>query len=204
MPYQSEGPGTWNYLVRLTGKTLFILGLVLLVLGLLSGFWPAPAFILLLLLGAALLSAPGFAPFKMVPVRFSEERVRGALLRAFSPPATRLFFHVLKTALLTFLALTAASVLLLLLAQGPIKKRDTRADGREMTGALQRYYQKTGRYPASLSELIGNNPMRQGWKSDGWGRAYQYRLSPDGTDYLLTSAGSDGRFRTGDDLVFHY
>jgi hypothetical protein len=109
----------------------------------------------------------------------------------------------LKTALLTSLAVLAAWMVLLLLAQGFIKNRDTRTDCRQMTRALDHFYERTARYPANLAELIGKSPLRQGWKRDGWGKAYRYSTATGGTSYLLISAGRDGRFNTGDDLTFY-
>jgi hypothetical protein len=78
----------------------------------------------------------------------------------------------------------------------------TRADGAEITRALLEYRAQTGRYPETLAALTEGRPLRAGWLTDGWGRPYDYRLEQNGRTFRLTSAGRDGRFGTGDDLLW--
>ena len=56
------------------------------------------------------------------------------------------------------------------------------------------------KYPKELNELIGNSPIRQGWKKDAWNREYQFEITNNGKGFLITSAGSDGKFKTEDDI----
>lgn len=66
---------------------------------------------------------------------------------------------------------------------------------------IQGWKQKYGHYPKDLSQLIGNNPIRQEWKNDIWNRTYKYKVIHNGTAFLLQSAGADGKFDTQDDIT---
>ena len=57
-----------------------------------------------------------------------------------------------------------------------------------------------GKYPTELNELIGNSPLRQDWKKDAWNREYEFTIIENGKRFLITSAGSDGKFGTEDDI----
>ncbi|UKM66179.1 type II secretion system protein GspG [Flavobacteriaceae bacterium GSB9] len=70
----------------------------------------------------------------------------------------------------------------------------------EITERMEKWKEKFGIYPTDLNELIGNNPMRQEWKTDSWNRPYQYSLTQSGIGFLIISAGSDGKFGTDDDI----
>ena len=70
----------------------------------------------------------------------------------------------------------------------------------EITQRMEKWKEKFGIYPNDLKELIGNNPMRQEWKTDSWNRPYQYSVTENGTVFLIVSAGSDGMFKTEDDI----
>ena len=41
---------------------------------------------------------------------------------------------------------------------------------------------------------------REGFRTDPWGTEYQFKLSPNGSAYMLWSAGPDLKVRTGDDI----
>ena len=51
----------------------------------------------------------------------------------------------------------------------------------------------------NLNELIGNSPLRQDWKKDAWNREYKFTIIDNGNGFL-TSAGSDGKFGTENDI----
>lgn len=70
----------------------------------------------------------------------------------------------------------------------------------EITERMEKWNEKFGTYPENLKELIGNNPMRQDWKTDSWNRPYQYSVTESGNGFLIVSSGSDGKFQTKDDI----
>lgn len=71
------------------------------------------------------------------------------------------------------------------------------------------YREHTGGWPADLTDLYRAPPGLPGWRGpyldgdppplDGWNRAVRYERAAGG--WTLTSAGEDGRFGTGDDLL---
>ncbi|MEG3659435.1 type II secretion system protein GspG [Arenibacter palladensis] len=70
----------------------------------------------------------------------------------------------------------------------------------EMTKRMESWNEKYGKYPTDLNELIGNSPLRQDWKKDAWNREYEFKVTENGQGFLITSAGSDGKFNTEDDI----
>ena len=76
----------------------------------------------------------------------------------------------------------------------------TKKEIHEMSKRMENWNEKFGKYPKELSELIGNSPIRQGWKKDAWNREYQFEITNNGKGFLITSAGSDGKFKTEDDI----
>lgn len=70
----------------------------------------------------------------------------------------------------------------------------------EMSERMENWNEKFGKYPTELKELIGNSPLRQDWKKDAWNREYKFTIIENGNGYLITSAGSDGKFGTEDDI----
>ena len=70
----------------------------------------------------------------------------------------------------------------------------------EISDRLENWNENIGQYPTELSELIGNNPIRQGWKKDAWDRGYKYEITKNGEGFLIISAGSDGQFGNEDDI----
>ena len=76
----------------------------------------------------------------------------------------------------------------------------TKKEIHEMSKRMENWNEKLGKYPKELNELIGNSPIRQGWKKDAWNREYQFEITNNGKGFLITSAGSDGKFKTEDDI----
>ena len=70
----------------------------------------------------------------------------------------------------------------------------------EMSNRMENWNEKFGKYPTELNELIGNSPLRQEWKKDAWNREYEFTITENGKGFLITSAGSDGKFGTKDDI----
>jgi len=81
-----------------------------------------------------------------------------------------------------------------------IFSKKTKKEIAEITERMEKWKEKFKKYPKDLNELIGNNPMRQEWKTDSWNRPYHYSVTEDGIEFLIVSAGSDGKFDTEDDI----
>jgi len=76
----------------------------------------------------------------------------------------------------------------------------TKKEISEMSDRMENWNEKFGQYPTEMNELIGNSPIRQDWKKDAWNRAYEFKITQNGKSFLITSAGSDGKFGTDDDI----
>lgn len=70
----------------------------------------------------------------------------------------------------------------------------------EISERMENWNEKFGKYPTDLNELIGSSPLRQDWKKDAWNREYKFTITENGKGFLITSAGSDGKFKTEDDI----
>ena len=69
-----------------------------------------------------------------------------------------------------------------------------------MSNRMENWKENLGQYPTELNELIGNSPLRQDWEKDAWNRAYKLTISENGKGFLITSAGSEGKFGTEDNI----
>ena len=182
-----------RYLVKLTGKILFVTGLILCILMMLAGFWPSLLVLLMMLIGAGMVSLRN--------VRLTWPRLND--LRAILPRiSTASVMLVFGRVLVVFFAFVIAGALLFWLTRDYFKKRDTYNDCIGITNALQHYYKHEHRYPASLSEIIDKYPLRQGWRRDHWNNNYAYSVADDARSYTLISPGKDHRLNTRDDIVF--
>ena len=76
----------------------------------------------------------------------------------------------------------------------------TKSELSEMRDRMENWNENLGKYPSELNELIGNSPLRQGWKKDTWNREYEFKITENGNGFLITSAGPDGEFGTEDDI----
>ena len=76
----------------------------------------------------------------------------------------------------------------------------TKQEISKMSNRMDNWKENLGKYPTELNELIGNSPLRQEWKKDAWNREYEFKIIENGNGYLITSAGSDGKFGTEDDI----
>ena len=70
----------------------------------------------------------------------------------------------------------------------------------QISHRMENWKENLGQYPTELNELIGNSPLRQDWKKDAWNRKYEFKITENGEKFLITSAGSDGKFGTDDDI----
>jgi TM2 domain-containing membrane protein YozV len=82
------------------------------------------------------------------------------------------------------------------------KPEATRAEAVEIVRVLEEFRGGARAYPDELEIVIGQRPLRAGWRADEWGHPYRYTVEEDGQSFELVSAGPDGRLDTEDDLVF--
>lgn len=85
----------------------------------------------------------------------------------------------------------------------------TRASIATISTQVDVYQLDTGRYPASLDNLLNssgepnwNGPYIRGGKvalADAWGTPFSYRV--EGNSYKITSAGKDAQMGTEDDIT---
>jgi len=84
-----------------------------------------------------------------------------------------------------------------------IRANNSREEGNQIVSAIQRYHERSGKYPADISTLTQGIPIRSGWTTDGWGEEYVYQVTDDGRAFRLVSKGKDRALGTEDDIVFH-
>jgi hypothetical protein len=71
--------------------------------------------------------------------------------------------------------------------------------------ALQKAHESNGSYPTDVRDIlelpVADSRLRpqEWWLIDGWNRPFRY--IPQAPGYELRSAGEDGIFMSGDDLV---
>lgn len=78
--------------------------------------------------------------------------------------------------------------------------RNTQTEINQISQALEQYRSQSNGYPEKLEILIGNNPLKRDWETDGWGNNYAYEVAPDKQKFSLVSKGKDGMLRTSDDI----
>lgn len=193
-------PDTFKALIKISGKLLFIIGLVVNICMLIFGFWPSFIYILIMLAGAGLViinkdtNTSEFVDTETGWLKKSYNTIAAPFKQTDWQSLLKIVKNVLITLLTIFILIISAFVL----AQDYFKKRDTANNCKQITAALKQYKQSRKEYPASLSEL--KNPLLP--QLDQWGNVFRYRTENGGTHFILTSAGQDGKFNTGDDLVF--
>lgn len=84
-------------------------------------------------------------------------------------------------------------------AFGKVKVKLTRTNMITLERAIVSYMAQNGEAPKTLKDLASFSPMAAG-QLDAWGNLIKYqRLSE--SQFRLVSAGQDGAFGTGDDIV---
>jgi uncharacterized membrane protein len=191
---------TFRSLLKISGKILFVIGLVLNICMLCFGFWPSFIYILIMLAGAGLIIINKDTDTgEFVDTETSWLRKScNTIATSFKQADPQSIIKVLKSALVTLLAIFVLVISAFVLAQGYFKKRDAINNCKEITASLEHYKQSTKTYPASLSDL--RNPLLS--VHDQWDNTYHYQIQNNGAHFILTSSGEDGKFNTGDDLVF--
>jgi general secretion pathway protein G len=70
----------------------------------------------------------------------------------------------------------------------------------EIVQILEKEKKDLGVYPNALEDIIRNNPLRKQITKDHWNTNFWYKLSDDGTSYVLFSVGKDKTPKTADDI----
>ena len=191
---------TFKSLLKIAGKILFVIGLVLSIYALSWGFWPPFACILIVLAGAGLVILNKDADNEELGDNDTHwfTKILNTVASFLKKTDARSIEKVVKTTLIILIATFISIIAVFSLSQDYFKKRDTINGCKEITTALEKYKQSTKAYPTALSEL--RNPLLS--VHDQWGNMYNYQSLNNGGQFILTSAGLDGKFNTADDLVF--
>lgn len=172
---------TVKNLISTTGKVIFAIGMVLNIGMVFFGVWPSLIYLLLMLIGAALVSIIE----RGETISFNYTSIK----------------KLLTVVVVTCISVITVTITIFFFSKNYFNKRDTLSECKEMVIALKGYKESTNKYPITLSILIEGNPLRASWTKDQWNNPYKYILNNRGA-YVLTSAGSDNKFATQDDLVF--
>ncbi|MDO6492886.1 MULTISPECIES: type II secretion system protein GspG [unclassified Cellulophaga] len=116
-------------------------------------------------------------------------------------PFQRYFLQPSSIMVISALVIGNLSAILFFTYQGKfVFPEKTKQEISEMSARMDNWKENLGKYPTELNELIGNSPLRQEWKKDAWNREYEFKIIGNGKGYLITSAGSDGKFGNEDDI----
>lgn len=116
-------------------------------------------------------------------------------------PIQKYFFQPSVFILIAVIIIVSLSAFLFFTYQRTsVFPKKTEKELTEMNDSMEKWHEKFGHYPTELTELIGNNPIRQDWIKDAWNRPYKYTVSENGKGFSIISAGADGRFGTEDDI----
>nr|WP_067062727.1 type II secretion system protein GspG [Mucilaginibacter sp. L294] len=173
---------TFKSLISTTGKVIFAIGLVLNICMVFFGVWPSLIYLLLMLFGAAIVSFIG--KDDIIGLNFSSIK------------------NLLIVVTITCISIITLTIGISFFSKNYFNKTNTLSECKEIVIALNQYKENTTNYPANLSILIAGNPLRADWTKDQWGNPYKYIWNNNGSSYTLTSAGSDNKFNTKDDLTF--
>ncbi|GGH38406.1 MULTISPECIES: type II secretion system protein GspG [Flavobacteriaceae] len=116
-------------------------------------------------------------------------------------PIQKYFMQPSALMVIAFLVVGSLSAILFFTYQRTsVFPEKTKKEISEMSDRMENWNENLGQYPTELNELIGNSPLRQDWKKDAWNREYEFKIIDNGNGFLITSAGSDGKFGTEDDI----
>lgn len=115
-------------------------------------------------------------------------------------PIQKYFLQPSALMLITVLVIGCLSAIIFFTYERTTFPEKTKNEISEMSLRMNEWNDKFGKYPKDMNELIGNSPLRQDWKKDAWDREYKFTISENRKRFLITSAGSDGKFNTEDDI----
>ena len=134
-----------------------------------------------------------FKHHRKITKKEKEDGIKRPLQRYFLQPSSIMVISVL-------IILSISAFLFFSYQRTSIFPEKTEREISEMSNRMENWKENLGKYPTELNELIGNSPLRQDWKKDAWNREYKLTISENGKGFLITSAGSDGKFETEDDI----
>jgi general secretion pathway protein G len=193
---------TFKSLLKIAGKTLFVIGLVLNICMLCFGFWPSFIYILIMLAGAGLIVLNKDVNQEQVAETDRDwlEKGYNTIVASFKKTNKHSIEKVIKNVFISLISIIVLVISAFVLLQDYFKQRDTINNCKAIAVALDHYKESKKAYPENISELITQNPLLS--KTDQWGNSFQYRTENNGANFILTSAGQDGKFNTRDDLIF--
>jgi len=130
---------------------------------------------------------------KRITKKEKEDGIKRPIQKYFMQPSALMFICVLVIGSLS-------AILFFTYQRKSVFPKKTKNEISEMSDRMENWNKNLGKYPTELNELIGNSPLRQGWKKDAWNREYEFKITENGQGFLITSAGSDGKFGTEDDI----
>lgn len=190
-------------LIKLAGKVVFVIGLVLNILMLFWGFWPSLIYIFFMLFGAGLIVINKDVSLQN---NFNWNDIKKEIatlnFKIIKIDYNKSLSVLIKTFFISSIVVLASIIFIYYFGQSYFKKRNTINDCKEISIALNQYKEINHKYPNTLSLIISSNPLRFGWLKDDWNNLYQYSSYNNGDSYSLLSAGKDGIYKTNDDIVF--
>jgi type II secretory pathway pseudopilin PulG len=130
---------------------------------------------------------------KRISKKEKEDGIKRPIQKYFMQPSALMLIAVLVIGSLS-------AILFFTYQRTSVFPEKTEKEISEMRERMENWNEKFGKYPTELNELIGNSPLRQDWKKDAWNREYEFTITENGNGFLITSAGSDGKFGTKDDI----
>jgi len=130
---------------------------------------------------------------KRITKKEKEDGIKRPIQKYFMQPSALMFISVLVIGSLS-------AILFFTYQIKSVFPEKTQKEISEMSERMENWNKNLGKYPTELNELIGNSPLRQDWKKDAWNREYEFKIIENGNRFLITSAGSDGKFGTEDDI----
>ena len=130
---------------------------------------------------------------KRITKKEKEDGIKRPIQKYFMQPSALMFLSVIVIG-------SISAILFFTYQRKSIFPEKTKKEILEMSDRMENWKENLGKYPTELNELIGNSPLRQDWKKDAWNREYEFTITENGKGFLITSAGSDGKFGTKDDI----
>ncbi|MEA1787730.1 type II secretion system protein GspG [Arenibacter sp. GZD96] len=130
---------------------------------------------------------------KRISKKEKEDGIKRPIQKYFMQPSALMLIAVLVIGSLS-------AILFFTYQRTSVFPEKTEKEISEISERMESWNKKFGKYPMDLNELIGNSPLRQEWNKDAWNREYEFKITENGKGFLITSAGSDGKFKTEDDI----
>jgi general secretion pathway protein G len=189
-------------LIKISGKILFILGLVLNICMVFFGFWPSIIYLLFMALGGFMIFTNKDVDTSIDYVFFKQLNFKSIFSSSSSKEyleKTAMYF--VKTTFVILISIIILVSLFFYFSESYFKASNTKDDCKKIVVGLNSYKKDLLNYPANMDSLIGNNPLRKEWKKDGWNNEYYYKSLNNGKNFILISKGKDQKLFTKDDII---